>query len=534
MPTEAKVIMRRLAAAWDFMQPLARKAERAGVRYLDPSRQFGIGTVQDARLRDLPVGEVNYMAINIRQKIARIAISSPDFYVVTGKPENAPIVRAFLSDTFRAKHWTRRCQQALLFRFLCGMGFLPHIWHPIEGAVLECAHPRDLLYDPHTHEATWRSPRYAARRVWLPREEALARYGARALAISSDSSRVVRDDEDGWEDGRAGVRGVGIWVYWDAETEAEVMDAGVGEARVRGVEESAGARVLRIGPNIYGKVPIHVIQGDINPEGNFSLGDYDLALGTFEMLRRLQNVLNKYARNGGGVPWYRSEYIDDADMEQYLSGEVDGPLKIAGAPGEAAIGFTENQPLNESLIMALQYIGGGLDADQGVNDMDRGVLQQQPRFATQVGLLAERSSTRGVQARIQYEHLLEEIARETVRLHSLFGLDPAMGPPTEEQVILWEALQDVEELRIVEETTAFRDPAVEQQQAMQLLQLAISLQPLMEAQGVRLNLRRFLDDALRASNRRNTADYYMEATSPAQDGTEVLPLPQEEEHGTTE
>src|SRR5205085_4507816 len=99
---------------------------------------------------------------------------------------------------------------------------------------------------------------------------------------------------------------------------------------------------------------------------------------------------------------------------------------------------------------------------------------------------------------------------------------------TDEELVLWEALQDVQEVRVLESSTTYKDPTFEAQQSMQLLTLMGQLFPLFAQTGEVPNLKRLAEDVLRASGRHDTQDYFIQASASVPQAPQQLPpvLPQ--------
>lgn len=506
--TKPGVWQERLSAGKAFMSVHVRRAERNIGRYKSSDRLRTTSTGDRKQMDSLPVGEVNYPAINIRQMVAAIAHGNPDWKVEAATPEDAQRVRKYLRKKFKALKVPRIGRRCLLDRALGAQGYAQYGWDA-KGFFVEHVHPRDLAFDPHVTDETWNSPRWAMRRIKLPRREAEQRFGARVLGTDGAKQDAFASEED--ESG-SGSRSIQIWVGWDAKTEVEMLD---GAGKDSGTREAFSSKtedneVLDDRPNLYGRVPLVVLQGDHDPDNEFSLSDYDTVAGAHEMQRRLQNIMNNQARNGGGIPWFRSEYVSSEQADQLTSGELEDPLEVTGAPGEAAVGFTPNQQMNQAVLESLQYVGAGIDADQAITQQDRGVVTDHAGTATEATLTASRSTSRGAMKRQDYEDFLVAIAEACIELTLKFGLDPKSyegAGPDEEQVALYQALQGVTEVQIIEESASFKDPAMEMQTSMQLLGVAAQVFPITLQTGQPLDIWGFLDDALRSSNRKDLSKY---------------------------
>lgn len=522
-----KQITGRIEAGTRFMKPHADKEQRFATRYIDSSAK---SLSQDPETQGtLPVGEVNYMAMNIRQKVSSMAVGAPDFLVRTGDPMNSELIRKDIKDNWRRKKWGAIFRRVLTSRFVGGAGFVTYLWDRKEGFKIEYVHSKDLFMDPNTTYETWSNVRHGGRYIYLPREVAEARYGKVFDPPNEDPDRALEDS--GWETRAMREKNaVKIALYFDEIEQVEMY----------------GDKVLKAKRNWYDRVPIRALIGDPNPhpDSEFPLSDYDTSLGTFEMYRRMLNVMNNTAANGGGLFWLRSEFIDEAIRQKVVEGTHQGPILVTGLPGNEAVGYTAAQTLSDSVLKSIEMMQRGLSSDQGVNDYDRGVLgNDKPEFATEAALLARRSGSRGTLARIDFEQFIEDLIMEMIRLTQQFGLDPANGEPTDEAVALWEAYKDVLEIRIVEESLGFKDPSLVQQQNMQLMESSLGLVEIMAAQGKVPNFIRLYEDTLRSFDRKNTDEYLIPiqlpvpgqepGASPGANGQAGPPLPGEAEQGAT-
>ncbi|HEV2471655.1 MAG TPA: hypothetical protein VGS41_03255, partial [Chthonomonadales bacterium] len=384
--------------------------------------------------------------------------------------EAQQIARQFLLVLWERRHWARLARAAYLKRCISGLGAIAYLWDDRTGPVLEHVRTPDLAIDPHVTD--WTRLRWAARRIRLPREEARERYGE----LAAESGLPERSD---FVEG--GKSAVDLWIYWDADTEAVL----------------SGNQVVSREKNLYRRVPLRFIQGDINPESEFPLGDYTLATGAQQLLTDLQDLINSQARHGGGIGWYRPEAFEKADQEALQSGHPQGFVGVTGMPGVEAVGYVPAEPINQAVLECLRMGQQGLDAITGVSEFQRGVVQQRVRFATEAALLANQSGARGTQARIEYEKFVEELARDVLWMSATFA-----RPHDQDERILWSALSSVKDVSVLEQSTAFKDPAFEMQSSIQLLQVMAPY-----IQGGVVNPRPLIQDVFRAFGKRDVDKY---------------------------
>jgi hypothetical protein len=503
-------------------------------RFLDGSEAASLLTMDDDDDEGIlpssqEVGNTNYLAINVMTKIDSIAIADPDFHVICeeepapepmldpatgmpidpmmgmgmGQPEpvsRAEIVRRSVRELWKKRRWARVTRKALLKRCISGMGCVAYLWDQDDaGPVLEHVPVKDLAVDPHVID--WRKLEWGGRCIRLSKEKARKRWPREDFAGPHHSDIPDLDTE------RATPKNsVKIWVYWDGETEAYVH----------------GSTLLeKPHQNPYGKVPLIFHEGDIAPESEFSLGDYDIAIQLQVMLARLQAIINHDAENGGAILWKNSTLMNEGSQNAFANGRPTAPVDCQATGDEdVPFGFKSGTPMNPALLEAFKLASTGLDAATGVTEPMRGTITSDPKFATQVAAASAQSGRRGEQARRQYELFLDDCAMAIVELMVRFG--PALigedenGMPDENDVLLLEAFAAVQEICALESSTAYKDPAYELQLNLQLLEKML---PFIEA-GY-LNPEPFIKDVLQAAGKRNVAIYFNQMSPsliPAQAG----------------
>lgn len=457
----------------------------------------GIGVLPEAQ----EVGNVNYLAINILTKVAAIAMGAPDFFVNCGaddpivmqqmqdsgqdpgipKQEQAEFVRHFLRQAWEHFNWTRVFKKVILKRALSGMGMLAYLWHPESGPLFEHVQARDFCADPNTTD--WRNSKFMARRLRVTKADAIKRWPdiEEYIPVSFDGIVSLDDSAPTKRDV------VEVWCYFDKDTEAYVY----------------GDQILEKGKNLYGRIPILVLEGEIAPESELSIGDYDTNSQIQDQLARLQSMMNNQAENGGAVPWYNPALIDDTSKDAFIDGKPQGFVAVNG-DGKDVFGYIAGQPADPMVMEAFQMQLKALDAGTAVSEYQRGVINQSVKFATEAALLANQSGARGNQARIEFEQFVNFAARCLLQMVAAFA-PSMMGDANPEDQILLEAIKNVQDIKVIESSTAYKDPNAEMQTNLQLLQ---AMMPFMQAGFV--NPVPLIEDTLRAFGKRNTAQYLMQ------------------------
>ena len=486
-------------------------SEASAYLLYDDDNYDGVGVLPEAQ----EVGNVNYLAINILTKVAAVAIGDPDFHVDTGaddplimqaleggerpdlsREDMAEIVRRFLQQLWEIRGWARVFRKVLLKRALSGMGILAYLWHDEDGPLFEAVRARDFACDPCVTD--WRNLHWAARRIRMRHEDARVRYPKIADMVTAPVSDIPNLDEPS----PLSRDTVELWVYWDKNTEATVY----------------GADVLEQGPNLYGRVPLLILEGDIAPESELSMGDYDTASQLQEMLARLQAMINNQAENGGAIGWYNPGLLDDTSKNAFDSGRPQEFIATQG-DGHEVFGYIPGQPSDPMLMEAFMLAQKGLDSATAVTEYQRGVINQSVKFATEAALLANQSGARGNQARIEFEQFVNFATR--CLLHMVSAFAPAMmseGAP--EDALLLQSIQAVQDIKVIEASTSYKDPSAEMQTNLQLLQ---AMMPFIQAGLV--NPTPLVADVFRAFGKRDVHKYFQVPPSAAPRGPGGPPLP---------
>lgn len=483
---------------------LGERDKIACKRFLDGSEsgafllydQDGDGVLPEAQ----EVGAVNYLAINIQTKTAAVAIGDPDFHVDTGsddpllmqmqdgqeqpnlsRQDMSEVVRRFLRTLWEMRGWSRVFRKVLLKRAISGMGIMAYLWHDEDGPLFEHVRSRDFACDPCVTD--FQNMDWAARRIRMRREDARVRYPkiVDLADISSAASDIV--DLDGPSPMSKNV--VELWIYWDKNTEATTY----------------GDTVLEQGPNLYGRVPLLILEGDIAPESELSLGDYDTGAAIQDQLARYQSMMHDQAENGGAMGWVNLSMLDsDAQKTQFQDGRPNGFIQVNGDGGEA-IGYIPGKPSDPMLMHQFEAMKQALDGLQAVSQYQRGVIDNEVKFATEAAMLNNQAGARGNQARIEFEQFVNMAAKCLLQMVVAFA-PSMMQDGNQNDAILLESIQAVQDIKVIESSTAYKDPNQEMQKVLQLLQ---AMTPFIEAGMV--NPLPLLADVFRAFGYRDIQKY---------------------------
>ena len=460
-----------------------------------------------------PVGITNAIATNILTKTAAVAYGRPDFRVVCletltdDEDSNAEseLVRKWLTSTWINKNWRRESNKCAMQRWIGGIGFVAYRWDEKKGETFEFIPSRDFGVDPNV--TNWQDLRWAWRKVRMPLREARERY-----PWSDEIADRSREADAESMDSRPAA--IEITIYHDVDSvHEEDGEKSLGiEAHI--FEEE----VLWRGKNLYERVPYLIFEGDISPGPTvFPIGDMQLASGLQEELLEVQTLISNKAKHGGPVTLYDQRRFDESSRRALKDGKTQQWIGVKDTSQPPVI-RVPGEEITQAELEARRTAMNAIDSVTGIGQYQRGVVEEKPAYAAEVAYMSQQTGARASIARKEYEEFIDKWAAIAVWLHKTFG-GPQIMPdgsdmPTEEdELILWNALQKVVEVQVIEGSTTFRDPSMEQQQAMQLFQMMAQNFPLflqMYQGGLTTelpNMTRLYEDVMRAFGRQNTDDY---------------------------
>ena len=153
-----------------------------------------------------------------------------------------------------------------------------------------------------------------------------------------------------------------------------------------------------------------------------------------------------------------------------------------------------------------------LDADTGVNDVDRGVGQGTGISATQSAIQAKGAGSISSLERRNYEEFVESLINDAVWMQREFSLasyeerrgDDEVDPQElQEAQLLHLAIQSIDRVKLIENSTIYADPMLQQQQSAQLFNLSMGAFQLMNQLGEAPNLVELYKSVLRAYGIKN-------------------------------
>lgn len=445
--TPDQIIMSRKELGQIDMVRHASRDKMACRRYMDSSvgssQYYNEGTNGTAfndldLILDQAIGNIPHLQINIRTKAAALAMVKPDWYVECQDEDLVKIPGVYMAHLWKKNDWQRVVKKTIVKRAIMGIGCIAALWDDERGPCLEHVHLYDLIIDPHVID--WHDLRWAARRVMMPRDEARKRFPAHADLLG----KVAPQAQGGSDTPK--MKALELWVYWDKDTEATMY----------------GKTVLEKSDNLYGRVPLRFLLGDIDPTSEFDKGDSDSCTGMVALRTRLDDRLNNQAMHGGSMTFINNDSgLTTADKKNIESGKQQSIFFVDTSDFERLIHRTESEPMNPALLEANKSMQQAMDSAQAVNGYMRGVAPEGTKFATEVAATEGQSGALGTQARGEYEafldHLTDDIRDMTIQFAK---------PETPEENLLIEALLSVQEMCTIEGSTEYKNPATERQSAL--------------------------------------------------------------------
>jgi hypothetical protein len=486
--------VQRIELGKTMLKQFVRIDENRSRAFLDPSVSplytsfFGSSTADGAPVNitqpeiqaDVPMGQSNLLTASLLVKVAVVSIKRPDFHVVATKevtdpqtgetkkvsdPESAQIWRAYRQAEWIRKDLQRILQFALLKRYVCGLGTVSESWAD-NGFNLDHVQSWQLRMDPFVKN--WNNPRYAGVQIRMSLTEAAERY------INGPFKELVKGNARGDE------KPILIEVYWDKDTEYHVYE----RERLIPASTLPGRDPYA---NLYERVPLRFLMGDQHPgKTPFPLGDSVLSAGSMADVSDLTSSVVNTAKHGvglllidtsdAGLKPAQIEAVEKGVQQQALG--VDG-LNAADPPAVRIPG----EELRPAVLEALRAARDDVLGIIGITQFDLGIVTDEPHLATTVAVTQQKGGARQNQAKVEYENFINIIEKDALSMFVEFG-----GPyknsrgevvASQEHQILYEAAQNITEICVIEGSTTYKDIGVQQQQSMQLLQLVMSLMPMM-------------------------------------------------------
>lgn len=495
-------ICARIAAGKSVIATYAMSDQTYSSRYLDPSSQ--IPTVDPSMIQmsednyswnqDVPQGVPNSFLINVCTKLSAICVNDPDFRVLSADKDVPNVMRSWMRQVWQKQDVTRTCNKAAQKWMIAGLGIVRYLWDPeMRIPDAEFVQSWNFFHDPNVK--SWRKLKWAGCTVTMSKEDAEEYYGP---------SEFQTDPELG------DAQSVTVDIYWDSETEAHV----------------ANGKVLKREKNLYGRPPFHIIEGDANPNpSRYPIGDGRTTAGVAKMMSDLYQMMANTTLNGGPVTFVNTTLLQE-DTTAALKTAIDqGVVPVRDNP-ENVYKRIGSEPLSPAALENIGFMQRALDASMGVTAFQRGQSVEGTTTATETMAMVQQSGSRGVEARMKYERFIDDIANTFVHMQCLFGgLDDSVPDQDPGELLVWHAAQMTDEIHIVEGSTVFKDPNMDQQAAMTLFNLSLQATPVMaQALGKVPDLARLYEDVLTAFGRRDAPAYVIDAPA-APAAPEMQPMP---------
>lgn len=522
-----KAILARVKMAKEHMERHAAVDRAACVKFHDasstpstwittesPDWDDGISVGVDV----MPVAKNNILTVNLMTKVAAIAIGNPEVHVEVLPSDEMPdstaveIAQKWWKSQWLQKNWRREANTALLKASMAGLGFVRYYWSD-DGPQYEHVHAWAVGVDPNVRN--WQDLKFATVCVRMSLRNALARY--------PKSKHLIKELRENAEDDRLDSRSaaVEVEVYHDVDT--LWVDPDTGEEYLGIEAHCIRDEVVWKGPNLYKRVPLLVYEGNIDPGPTaFPIGDFQLAAGLQAGHSDVTQIIYNKARNNGPITVYAPSRFDRSAQEALKEGEYNQwlPVKGGAMAADPPIMRIAGEEITQAELEAKREMEIAIDSAMAITQYQRGVINQSVNFATEAAILANQSGARPVAARLDYELFLTRWAAAAFWMLAEFG-GPRMSetgepvPTTDEALLLWTAGKSVVDVRISEGSTAFKDPAIDQQQSMQLFEMAARNYPLMlqlAQSGIAdrvPSLQRLFEDVLRAFGRQEMDNYFV-------------------------
>ena len=424
------------------------------------------------------VGDISHLQTNIYTKVDSISIGIPDWSIELGDEDQDTIARETIKTAWRLVDLNRLCKKALTNTFVGGMGIVRYYHDDDKGAQFEHVRKSDFAPDPHV--INWKQLRFASCKIRMPRDEARERYPKYA--------ELFPDESDFAGSALTDVRktsAIELTLYWDDTTEAVIY----------------GNNVIDKGKNFYGKPPFIFLRGYLSPDREHDLGDFDLATKQQIQLTALGDAINNFAIHGGPINLFNTSVFSEKSRRSLERGRQQGFIDVQGGKFDVAIRRVAAEQPSPMLGEAYKLQQEALDAATAVTAAQRGVYDSGAKFATEVATTNNLSGARANQCRLAYEEFINEIAETMIWMMIQFA-----KPANPQEMAILYALSQITSIRVIEESTTFKDTGAVKNDAAMLFNLSISA---VQA-GVPVNMEMLYLNLLSAFGKRDVEKYILQ------------------------
>ena len=501
---ETDPIAKRLAEAWEdeILRALRFTEAQSSARFMDSSGSTFGTTPFDGDHTEFYRAGINYelsiesipiVSINLLHKVAALLFDRPQFLVTLvsqASPDIADVPAEILRAFWEKGYCMRTVERTLYKTLFCGMGFVCVYWdNAKQTPVWEAVSSRDLVFDPRATNPCYM--KWAARRVWLNRSKAEERFPEVDFTNAEDRDRYnINQRSENDEEAE-----VEIWNYWNVEDGVEAF--------------IHNGKDIEVNELLYGRVPIWVLECDVNPESPIGVGDHHWAIPMETQYNNLFEQLLSDAAGGGPITLIDPKAFNPKDLDRLKRGKPEGPIPVkdfSSMNPEEVIHRVPAQQLSPGLLPALGSVAGHIDAAQATTQYSRGVVTNPANTATEAVIVQNLQGARAQQFKVKLEKFVEAMCQETLRLWGEFGV-----AETDVEAIAQEALLSIQTVKVVEDSMIFQDPTQNFNTSAMLLQTGMQLLGM----GVPVNLQLIFEDMLKASGKRDTEAYFLPPQMPS-------------------
>lgn len=482
----------------------------------------------------VPVGQPNYMAINVEiggaavgSQVPKLHVKANDQPAVDGKPAvNIPaIIQGAWNQTWKNGGFKREMRGGWQKRNIAGLGCVWYRWDSDFGFVIENVTSNRFFFDPHAR--SFKRLRYGGVVVFMPMSEAIQTYdpngenqwfdsdnwdgASTPETITAEAAeRQTKERLSTGTDELFGASGerqtVKIYIYFDMQSEVHIYNE----------------QIIHRTENLYGCVPLLFSSLFNDPRDRLlPLGMNVFARGLNQEIVWLASIASSTAKNGGPITLYDTNVINgetEVALQRGSSQQMIG-IKSPLNPQRPPIHRIAGEQLPDGYGVARQEAQMAMDGIMGTTSGQRG--QTPANVTATASMLAEsKSNAMQIDGQTTFEEWVGDVATAWVSCVQKFG-GPVEGKPTpEKSKVLWHCFVSVLEVSVVTGSTSFSNPGTELQASMQLFTTITQSWPLwmqLAAQGLTdqvPNLKMVLNDLLIAFNRSNLEEYWQNAPPP--------------------
>lgn len=207
----------------------------------------------------------------------------------------------------------------------------------------------------------------------------------------------------------------------------EYYDVGIGgkEPTSAIMIGSLNAEPYKVGPNVFGCLPIAAFVGTVAPGMDRPIGKVSMQMGTQEALNDLERYTRAVLKRGAPVDIVDANQLDAKDLKLHQAGQPAIHIKRVAVNDQ--VNPWQRVPAQEvpqAMLVLRDMYERQLNAESGITDFDRGNQLATQRTATEIYALDNRSQASGLADKHNTITFYRRLIEKVLKVASKYDRDP--------------------------------------------------------------------------------------------------------------